>query len=353
MKKTIPFLIVVVLTTPLAAWEVLDRVIAVVNSYAILESELNSKLNQMSKFQPIAPNKMASEKSKLLDRLIEDALVLESATNEAIVVPDSRVLSHLERLLEQYLLSKIKNPKEVEKMVPGLIRRLEARLKNPASLTDDKQLDTHIAGFINYIETSQKINFVDFFEDLRSQMRREQLMSIAIGVTPPTRKDALAWYNANKKKLGFEIWVKQILIRPAADSITAERAVNERLTEIRNRVLAGESFEQLAMKYSQDQATAAKGGDLGWAPIADMDPYFAGYINTLTAPGQISQVFKSGQGYHIVKYLGRRDVTFEKVENMIMYKLYVENLTEQFKKWVNKRKQDSEIQIFLENYVKS
>ena len=84
-----------------------------------------------------------------------------------------------------------------------------------------------------------------------------------------------------------------------------------------------------------------------------MDPYFAGFVNTMRSAGQVSQVYKSNIGYHLVKFMGRRPLTFEKVERLIMYKLYNESMYQQFKKWVMKRKKESEIQIFMKNYVET
>ena len=87
--------------------------------------------------------------------------------------------------------------------------------------------------------------------------------------------------------------------------------------------------------------------------LAEMDPYFAGFVNNIRTTGQVSPVFKSSQGYHIVKLMGRRAITFDKVERLIMYKLYNESMYQQFKKWVLKRKKESEIQIFMKNYVET
>jgi parvulin-like peptidyl-prolyl isomerase len=69
--------------------------------------------------------------------------------------------------------------------------------------------------------------------------------------------------------------------------------------------------------------------------------------------GQISSVFKSGFGYHIVKFIDKRPVTFEKVERIIMYKLYTEKMEQQFSKWVEQRKKESFIKIYMNDYVKA
>jgi hypothetical protein len=50
--------------------------------------------------------------------------------------------------------------------------------------------------------------------------------------------------------------------------------------------------------------------------------------------------------------MGRRDITYEKVERMIMYMLYTEKGHEQFKKWIQQKREESSVIIHME-YVKA
>jgi len=338
--------------SPAFPWESYDSVIAIVNDISIIESEIDNKLNQVIKFQNIPRTRYASEKSRILDKFIEDALVMQAASEEAIVVGDRRVLNHIEDMMKQYLSSKIQDPKAVDKLAPRMLNRLEKRLTDEPVM-GDKELDAQVDSFIGFLEGRVHLGFKEYFEEVRSQIMREQVMSIAIGVSPPSKEEALDWYRKNRNKLGDEVWVKQILIRPAGSSFTAERDTNEKLNSLREKVMSGESFEKLARIHSQDPESAARGGDLGWKMLAEMDPYFAGYVNNIRTAGQVSQVFKSSQGYHIVKLMARRPITYDKVERLIMYKLYNESMFQQFKKWVLKRKKESDIQIFMKNYVET
>ena len=210
---------------------------------------------------------------------------------------------------------------------------------------------TQLDAFINFLETKNQLPFRDSFEEIRSHIRKEQVMSIAIGVTPPSKEEATDWFKKNKGHLGDEVWIKHILIRPAGGSFTAERDANRKISEIREKIVAGGSFENLAGNLSQDYETAAKGGDVGWKMLAEMDPNFAGHVNTMRTVGQISPVFKSGYGYHIVKLMGRRSLTYDRVERLTMYKLYNENMQHQFRKWVMKKKKESDILIFMKEYI--
>lgn len=356
MKKTVMLIIIVIAAvfpgTPLMSWEPYDSVIAVVNDLSIIESEIDSKFNQLIKVKRIPRNRHSYEKSRILDKFIEDALVLETATDEAIVVSDRRVLGHLEEMMKQHFAPAFRDDKTRDKEIAKMINRLEKRLSG-GTLMEDRKLDAGIDEFIGVLENRTKISFKDYFEEIRSQIMREQVMSIAIGVSPPAKEEALAWYKKNRAKLGDDVWVKHILIKPAGSSFTAERDANNTISRLRDQIMAGASFEAIARAHSQDPESAAKGGDLGWRMLAEMDPYFAGFINQLRSRGSVSQVFKSSMGYHIVKLMGRRPVTFDRVERLIMYKLYNESLMEQFKKWVKRRIKESEIQIFMSNYIQA
>jgi parvulin-like peptidyl-prolyl isomerase len=351
MKNGVFSLIAICICPPLVfSWEPYDRVIAVVNNMPIIESEITNKLNQLKQIKAIPPQKFDYEKSRILDKFIEDSLVLETANDQSIYVSDVRVMDHIEKIATDYFKRSANNA-DIDKQIPKIRERLkdyiDGKELNPKDTSDARVID-----FISFLSQSQKIDLISFFDEIRSQMRKEQVMSIAIGVSPPSHEECTKWYNDNKNKLGFEVKIKNILIRPAARTLEEEKKANELANNLRQRINSGESFDKIAAQYSQDTASASKGGDLDWVMLADLDPYFAGYVYSMTAPGQLSTVFKSSFGYHIVKYFGRRTVTFEKVERMIMYKLYNDNLQTQFEKWVLNRKKESEIKIFMDNYLK-
>src|SRR4030042_482837 len=178
---------------PLFSWEVYDSVIAVVNDASIIESEINSKFNQLLKIKNIPVNRYSVEKSRILDKFIEDALVMKAADDEAIVVTDRRVLSHIEELMKQYFSGKIHDKKKLDKQVSKIIDRLEKQLSEEPMI-ENKEMNTQIREFISFLESRFHINFNDFFEGLRSQIMREQVMSIAIGVSPPSKEEAIDWY---------------------------------------------------------------------------------------------------------------------------------------------------------------
>lgn len=96
---------------------------------------------------------------------------------------------------------------------------------------------------------------------------------------------------------------RHILIR--TNQITSDEQAQQRLRQIRDRLRAGESFEELARRNSDD-ATAPQGGDLGWLSPGETVPAFEQAMNALQ-PGDISEPVKSPFGWHLIQVLERRD----------------------------------------------
>ncbi|HXD39349.1 MAG TPA: peptidylprolyl isomerase [Ramlibacter sp.] len=99
---------------------------------------------------------------------------------------------------------------------------------------------------------------------------------------------------------------RHILLRPTAQ--LSEAAARQRLADFKRRVEAGQAdFAQLAREFSQD-ASAPKGGDLGWANPGLFVPEFEDAMNAL-APGQIAEPLVSRFGVHLIQLLERRQTT--------------------------------------------
>lgn len=353
MKLKINILLSILLLSPLSlfAWDSYEKVLAVVNSRAIMESDLNQKFERLKSVKSIPPAKINYEKSRILDQMIDAELIFETAQKESILLSDKKVINQLQGTVGRFFSSRITNEKELNDTVERVSKNMEKFMEN--KFDADKKMDPDLKRFIDFIEKKEKIDFFSFFDEIKEKIAREQIMSAAIGITPPSPEEAKKWYNANKSKLGYEVHVKHILIIPKGGSLSDEKNANTMAEDIRKQVMSNPgSFESLAAKYSQDPVSAKNGGDLGWQMLAQLDPYFAGNVYRLNKSGQISGVFKSNFGYHIVKYIERKSVTYEKVEKMIMYKLYSESAQMQFVKWIKQKKEESSIKIYMEGYIK-
>jgi peptidyl-prolyl cis-trans isomerase SurA len=87
--------------------------------------------------------------------------------------------------------------------------------------------------------------------------------------------------------------------------ILDDDAIRQKLTQIRDRILKGESFEAIASVTSEDPGSAANGGNLGWAGAGSFAPEFEKQLDVL-GENEISPPFRTQFGWHIVQMLGRR-----------------------------------------------
>ena len=96
--------------------------------------------------------------------------------------------------------------------------------------------------------------------------------------------------------------VRHILLR-ARDGLS-ENEARERLLRLRERVAGGADFAELAKTNSED-ASASKGGELGWVAPGDTVPEFERVMNALKDK-EVSQPVQTPFGWHLVQVLGRR-----------------------------------------------
>ena len=98
--------------------------------------------------------------------------------------------------------------------------------------------------------------------------------------------------------------VRHILIR-TSELIDSEQA-KLKIEDIRRRVLAGESFADLAKLQSDDKVSASNGGDLGWVSPGVMEKSFETAMDQLKI-NEVSQPVQTQYGWHLIQVLERRD----------------------------------------------
>jgi len=103
-----------------------------------------------------------------------------------------------------------------------------------------------------------------------------------------------------------ELNIAMILLAVPENASAAEsRAVEDKARELLHRARAGEDFAQLAKTYSQAFDKGAKGGEMGLRPAERYPEIFAEAVSKLPPQG-ISDLVRSGAGFHILKLLERR-----------------------------------------------
>ncbi len=129
---------------------------------------------------------------------------------------------------------------------------------------------------------------------------RKEIESKDVNVTD---KEVEQYYEANKDKFRQPESVKasHILIKVDKDGDKkAWEAAKKKAQMVREKALKGESFAELAKKYSDDPGSKNKGGELGYFTKGRMVPEFEKAAFSLKK-GEISKPVKTAFGYHIIK----------------------------------------------------
>ena len=121
---------------------------------------------------------------------------------------------------------------------------------------------------------------------------------------------------------------RHILIK--VNEVTSDAEAKAKIERLRERIVGGAKFEDLARVNSED-ATSAKGGDLGWLSPGDTVPDFEKAMDALK-PDELSQPIRTPFGWHLVQVLERRkqDVTDQRRRDQARQALRERKSDEQF-----------------------
>ena len=104
----------------------------------------------------------------------------------------------------------------------------------------------------------------------------------------------------------------------SSDPVDRGRAY-EKISELRQRLLAGESFSKLARANSDDSVSARRGGDLGWAPPGTFTAAFEEYC-WKGEIGDVSEIIQTEHGFHLIKVVERNYTDADLYEQEIQQK---------------------------------
>lgn len=276
LKFTLSLLVVLCLfgTTLLAQDNkgfVVDKIISKVDNYIVLKSELEGAYQNY-----LADGNPPSEDAKcdLLGRLIVNKMLVAKAEIDSVEISDSQVDQNTQQRMNYILQSSNSSPDQLEEIYGKTMDEIRMELRDQVR------------------------------EQLLAQQMQENITK-EVSITPSEVKrffnkipsDSLPYYDS-------DVEIGQI-VRIAKVSNTQKEETKRRLSELRERIISGENFNELARKFSEDPSAVTNGGEMGTVGRGAMVPAFEAMAFRLK-PGEISQPFESSFGFHIMQLLGRR-----------------------------------------------
>lgn len=142
--------------------------------------------------------------------------------------------------------------------------------------------------------------------------------------------------------------VRHILVVPSEIRTRAE--TRYLIFEIRDRLIAGEAFEDLAREYSDDPSSALAGGDLGWSASNSFVPEFGTAMDNAEV-GVVTEPFRSKDGWHILEVQERRDhdMSEEAMRNMAVRVLHTRRFEEELEIWLGEIRDEAYVEIRLDS----
>lgn len=140
--------------------------------------------------------------------------------------------------------------------------------------------------------------------------------------------------------------LRHILIQTS--EIRTDKEARELAMEIRDEMLAGRDFEELAKLYSEDPGSALSGGALGWNRADTFETEFENVMDGL-AIDEVSEVFKTRHGYHFLQVTGRRVQDFSEEFRKSQAANYLHNskFDEELDNWLRELREEAFVDIRL------
>lgn len=254
-----------------------DGIAAVVGDAVILESEVQVAMDfvRLSTLDTLTPDSVL--RGRVLDRLIDDLVLLEQARVESVEVEAALVAAEARDNLAQ----------------------VKARFDSEADFREALAAEG----------LTERTLLSKYEDEVRRRSLAQKLMEKA-GLNQPyiSPSEAERFYNEHRDSVAHQpgrVELAHVLIgiRPSVD---AEQAAQARMTEVINLLLTGGEFPALARSFSDDARTAKRGGDWGWVRTESLPPGFEQVLTQLE-PGQISPPFQTANGYVLVKPEARGD----------------------------------------------
>lgn len=247
--------------------EFLDGIAAIVNEGVVLKSQFDEQLKTITERaaeqgMQLPPPAILEE--QILERLILNEIQLQRAQRIGLAVSDAMLNDSIRRIAEQ-------NGGRFEDM--------------PALLAKDG------------------VNYADFRRSLRDEITLEQLrrIEVAQSIVVTDREIEQCIIDLETNVVVNSDWELSHILLPINNSAAGdEQAATEQLAnEIYARLQDGADFRELAVRYSKGP-TALEGGSLGPMRGQSVPTLFAEILPGMKA-GDISEPFRRGSSYHIVK----------------------------------------------------
>jgi len=333
------FISVVVAVALMARAEVVDRIVAVVGSGVITQSELDRAYNvdslRLKEPDPITGASYSDiGREDYLDKMIERKVIEQEVRRQGINVGALEVEKAIDRKRESLGISPEEFAEELSKQG---ISMDDYRAAVKDQLITFRLIGQEVRGEVE-VTDQEILNYYN--QHLAQFMEKDRLRLSHIFIPFPLPEPEPVEDDKDKKDKKGE----KKEDKPLTKEELEERTI-EKLKDIRKRIEAGAVFEEMAKEHSKTP-TADKGGDLGWFTRDELLPVFRTKIEDLEE-GRMCEVFVHGGGAHLIllkefKQGGMKPL--DQVKDQIRDVLFQNEAMERYDLWLDRLKARTHIE---------
>jgi peptidyl-prolyl cis-trans isomerase C len=288
---------------------------AVVNGVVISQGEYNKELDfYLRRFSgqglQLSKEQMAKLKNNVLENLIEREILYQESQKSGIKVDKKKIDEELSAIKKRF-------PSENE-------------YKNALS--------------------TMKISEDDIKKEIGKKLAINKLIDTKIvKKIVITDEESKAFYNANPDlfKKPEQVRAGHILIKVEADADKQKKSeAMQKIKEVQKKLKGGQDFTMLAKEYSEDKASSAKGGDLGYFSRGQMVKPFEDAAFGMQ-PNEVSKIIETQFGYHLIKVYDKKPekiLAYAEVKDLLTDRMRQEKTEQEAAKYIAELKKDAKIE---------
>ena len=251
--------------------EIIDQVVAIVGENPILYSEIQGqKLQLLQQGMELD----AEMDCYLIDEFMIQQLLIHQAEIDSIEVTEDMVKVELNQRI-QYFSAQVGGTEALEEFYGKSIEEIKE----------------------------------EFFEQIEDKMKAQKMQQEVTGNIIASPKEVQKFFNNipidSIPFINSKVKISQLVMAPKIN-YSQKTSTKNKLQSIKRRILSNEiSFSVAAEFYSDDPGSKSNGGNFGWVSRGDFVPEFDAIAYSIPL-NEISEVFESPFGFHILKIEKRR-----------------------------------------------
>jgi peptidyl-prolyl cis-trans isomerase SurA len=297
-----PLALLAVMFPAAAHARVVEKIVALVGDDVILQSEVEDRAAPLLTEVAAIPNagerdaRAAAVKREVLDRLIDDQLLAQQATELKLTVSNDEIERAIGQIKRDYGLS-----------------------------------DTQLADELR----KQGMSMTLYRMNTKKEILKYRVLNIAVGSKINVGdSEVQSYYDRHMKSSNVQLRASHIFLAIPENADNATVLEREKLAKsLLGRAQGGEDFAKLAREYSQDAGTRADGGDLGFIG-RDILPKPIEELLFSMKVGDIRGPVRADRGFHVMKLVDKRNKDakpFAEVQDEIRMRLRQREMERQTK----------------------